>query len=163
MRELKNAATGEIAPPGDEEKANEHKEDKPHADGSLGDELYREIAARYERECGRDPEIGKPGQTGWDLRSVDPEGVERLIEVKGKGCAWVEDEVIALSRAQVHKAFAMRGVSTPGGWYLYVVELLEDGGYRVLPIENPVRAAGKWILCGELWREIAVEPREIKI
>ena len=163
MRELKNAATGEIAPPGDEEKADEYKEDKPHADGSLGDELYREIAARYERECGRIPEIGKPGQTGWDLRSVDPEtGVERLIEVKGKGCAWVEDEVIALSRAQVHKAFEMGGVSMPGRWFLYVVERLEDGGYQVLPIENPVRAAGKWILCGELWREIAVEPREIK-
>ena len=127
--------------------------------------MYREIAARYERASGRNPEIGNPSQTGWDLRSIDPKtGTKRLIEVKGKGCPWVQDEVVELSRAQVHKAFETLNGRTPdGSWYLYVVERTEDGRFQVLPIENPVRVAGTWILSGESWREIATEPRLISM
>ena len=41
---------------------------------TLGDEVYRDVAAQYERESGRNPELGDPHQEGWDLRSIDPRG-----------------------------------------------------------------------------------------
>ena len=163
---LRNALKGELAAADDDEEAHERRNESGQTgDGSLGDEVYREIAAKYERASGRDPEIGDPSQTGWDLRSVDPTtGKKRLIEVKGKGCPWVRDEVVELSRAQVHKAFeTLDGRTRDSSWYLYVVERTEDGRFQVLPIENPVRVAGTWILSGESWREIASEPRLIGI
>ena len=163
---LRSALKGEIVPDGDDEETDKREnEGGLRGDGSLGDEVYREIAARYERASGRNPEIGDPSQTGWDLRSIDSKtGTKRLIEVKGKGCPWAQDEVVELSRAQVHKAFETLDGRTPdGAWYLYVVERTEDGRFQVLPIENPVRVAGTWILSGESWREIAVEPRLIGI
>lgn len=72
-----------------------------------GDEEYREAAMQYERKAGREPMPGDPRQAGWDIHSVDPKTGEivRLIEVKGKGYPWVDDEVVELSRAQVRKAF----------------------------------------------------------
>ena len=75
---LRSALKGEITPAGDDAEAEEpENEGGPRGDGSLGDEVYREIAARYERASGRNPEIGNPSQTGWDLRSVDPKtGIE---------------------------------------------------------------------------------------
>ncbi len=161
---LRSALKGEIVPAGDVEEADERvREAGPRGDGVLGDEVYREMAARYERANGRDPEIGDPSQTGWDLRSLDPKtGTKRLIEVKGKGCPWMQGEVVELSRAQVHKAFETLDGGTPeGSWYLYVVERLDDGRFRVLPIENPVRVAVTWILSGDSWREVATEPRLI--
>lgn len=163
-KKLRSPLKGEIAPPGDDETADDRQnEGGSRGDGTLGDEVYREIAARYERARGREPEIGDPSQTGWDLRSIDPKtGTKRLIEVKGKGCPWEKDEVVELSRAQVHKAFeTLDGRTASDSWYLYVVERTEDGRFRVLPIENPVRVAGTWILSGESWREIAEEPRLI--
>ena len=163
---LRNSLKGEIVPAGEDEKSSELKNEAgPSADGSLGDEVYREVAARYERASGRLPVMGDPSQTGWDLRSVDPEtGTRRLIEVKGKGCPWIQDEVVELSRAQVRKAFETLDRRThDASWFLYVVEQTEDGHFQVLPVENPVRAAGAWILSGESWREIAVEPRLISI
>ena len=109
---------------------------------------------QYEREAGREPEPSDPYQTGWDVRSVDPQtGEIRLIEVKGKGCPWVDDEVVELSRAQVRKAFEA-SVGRTEDWYLYVVEKTDDG-HRVLPVANPVRVAAKWMLCGEPWRMVA--------
>ena len=110
---------------------------------------------QYERESGREPELGDPHQTGWDVRSMDPKTGEitRLIEVKGKGCPWVDAEVVELSRAQIREAFAASADGTPE-WYLYVVEKTDDG-HHVLPVANPVRVAAKWILCGGPWREVA--------
>ena len=163
LKTLRSTLRGEIATTGDDEEADEGKKGG-RGDASLGDEVYRQIAARYERACGRDPEIGSPNQAGWDVRSVDPQtGVERLIEVKGKGCAWIQEEVVELSHAQVHKAFETIGGRTSGSviWYLYVVEQTEEGDFQVLPIENPVQVARAWILTGKSWREIAVEPRRI--
>ena len=105
--------------------------------------------------------MGDPHQVGWDLRSVDPDtGLERLIEVKGKGCKWIDDEVVELSRAQVRKAFE---TSDRVEWYLYVVERLDNENYQVLPILNPVATATKWMLSGQSWRMIAKEPRCITV
>ena len=126
---------------------------------TLGDEVYRDVAAQYERESGRNPELGDPHQEGWDLRSIDPDtGTERLIEVKGKGCKWVDDEVVELSQAQVRKAIK-RGTS----WYLYVVERLDNESYQVLPIPNPITTGDKWMLSGQSWRQTAKEPRCITV
>ena len=124
-------------------------------DKSLGDEEYREVAAQYEREAGREPELGDPHQSGWDIRSLDPETQDfRLIEVKGRGRPWDDIEVVELSAAQIRKAF-----EASDSWYLYVVERTATGCYQVLPIANPVRVAAKWILCGESWRMVAEEAR----
>ena len=68
-----------------------------------------------------------------------------------------------LSRAQVHKAFELSNEQVPDSWYLYVVERTGDGSYEVLPIENPVHIAGKWLLCGGPWRMIAAEPRRVAL
>ena len=164
--ELRMSLKGEITASAGVDESDERESDAgPRGDGSLGDELYRQIAATYERVSGRNPEVGDPRQTGWDLRSIDPKtGMKRLIEVKGRGCPWVQDQVVELSRAQVRKAFDTAAGQTPEvSWYLYVVERTEDGHFRVLPIENPARVAGAWILAGESWREIATEPRLISI
>ena len=160
--ELKNALKGEITPDGDGDDSSGAEEGGEDTGGLLGDEVYRSVTAQYERESGRNPEYGDPHQVGWDLRSVDLEtGAVRLIEVKGRGRSWDGDEVVELSRAQVHKAFEMSDEQTTDSWYLYVVERAEDGSYEVLPIENPVHVAGKWILCGGPWRMIAAERRRI--
>ena len=160
--QLKNSLKGEIAI-GDENDDTSRAMRTDRSSGKdLGDEVYREVAALYERESGRKPELGHPHQTGWDIRSVDPETKSvRLIEVKGKGCPWVEDEVVELSRAQVRKAFEAAAGQTTHSWYLYIVEKADDDGYRVLPIENPVRIATKWILCGQSWRMVAEKPERV--
>ncbi len=145
---VQRALTGEIAPSGGQD---------GDASEGLGDEIYRKAAAQYEKEQGRKPELGEPHQAGWDLHSVDPQtGEERLIEVKGKSRPWTENEVVELSGAQARKAW-----QTAAGWYLYVVERTDDDSFNVLPIENPVRNAGKWMLCGQPWRDAAEKPQRI--
>lgn len=163
-RELKDALKGEFTPKknvGIDQ--NLEAEEGESEGGLLGDEIYREVAMQYERELGRAPELGGTRQEGWDIRSVDPEtGLERLIEVKGKGRPWEGDEVVELSRAQVRKAFEMSEDQATGSWYLYVVERIADSTYQVLPIENPARISGKWMLSGEAWRMVAEKPRQIQ-
>ena len=153
-RELRRSLKGEMVPdPAEGDIGEDATADG--ADGDevrlLGDEEYREAAAQYEREAGREPELGDPLQAGWDIRSTDPETQQvRLIEVKGRGRPWDGDEVVELSGAQIRKAF-----EAGDSWYLYVVEKTDVGQHRVLAIANPVRLAGKWILCGESWRMMA--------
>jgi hypothetical protein len=131
--------------------------------GELGDEYYREVVVRYERECGREPLPGDPRQEGWDVESINPTtGERRLIEVKGKGCGWSKDEVVELTRAQVRKAFQSLAEDTETTtWYLYVVEQSTKGIFEVLPIPNPVALAGKWLLRGADWRMVAEGRRQI--
>ena len=156
-RQLKSALKGEIMPDPEEGEAVESAESSEDTDKSLGDEEYREVAAQYEREAGREPELGDPRQSGWDIRSTNLETEEvRYIEVKGRGCLWDNDEVVELSRAQIRKAFEEKDY-----WYLYVVEKVDNGCYRVLPIENPTRVAAKWILSGESWRAVAQEAKVV--
>lgn len=159
--QLRSSLKGEIAPNREEDDAGETGISNEDGATALGDEDYREIAARYEREAGREPELGEPRQTGWDIRSTDPRTkAVRLIEVKGKGRLWDEDEVVELTRAQIGKAFATDKQATDS-WYLYVVEKTDDGGYQVLPISNPVRVAAKWILLGKAWRMVAESPKSV--
>lgn len=160
--ELRKALKGELEP-GSEEEAEPGGEESVTRDSAadLGDEIYRKIAIRYERLFGREPVLGDPHQAGWDVQSHDPAtGETRLIEVKGKGLPWTEDEVVELSRAQVSKAFETRGRNA-SSWYLYVVERTGQGSFEVLPIKNPADMASKWILRGAEWRMIADEPRQI--
>ena len=98
------------------------------------------------------------------IRSIDPKTKEvRLIEVKGKGCLWDEDEVVELSRAQVRKAFEATDGQTAASWYLYVVEKTADDVFQVLPIANPAHLSTKWILSGRAWRMVAEDPKHITI
>ena len=154
---LKGEIKGEIVPSQEEEEAGEVTAINGDTDKSLGDEEYREIAAQYEREAGRDPELGDPHQSGWDIRSIDPKTQEvRLIEVKGRGRPWDDAEVVELSSAQIRKAFEAKE-----SWYLYVSEKTDEDCYQVLSIENPVRVAAKWILCGESWRMVAEDAKAL--
>ena len=160
--QLRSSLKGEIAPNPEEDDAGEtgiSNEDRPAV---LGDEEYRKVAARYEREAGREPELGDPRQTGWDIRSTDPRTkAVRLIEVKGRGRPWDEDEVVELTRAQIGKAFETAEKQATDSWYLYVVEKTDDDGYQVLPIGNPIQTAAKWILPGKSWRMAAESPKSV--
>ncbi len=162
--QLKNSLKGEIAPSNGEEVTDELGTTKGDFGTDLGDEEYRKVAAQYEREADRDAELGDPHQTGWDIRSIDPKTkAVRLIEVKGRGCRWDDDQVVEVSRAQIRKAFETTDQQTADSWYLYVVEKTDDGSYHVLPIANPVDAAAKWILEGKSWRMVAEDPKQITI
>ena len=157
--ELKSSLKGEVVPDNENYDAKELKAPTKDAIEAL-DEIYRKVAAQYERESGREPELGASNQQGWDLRSVDPNtGSERLIEVKGKGCPWINDEVVELSRAQVREAF--KALDAAHSWYLYVIERLDDGTYQVLPILNPIATAADWILNGQSWRMMA-DPEDVR-
>ena len=160
--QLQGALKGEISPGPQQDDNTTTDGDKDAADEkSLGDEVYRAVVLQYERECGRVPDEGDPSQVGWDIRSVDPASKrERLIEVKGRGRPWDDTEVVELSRAQVAKAFNAR-TSTSSDWWLYVVERIDDDGFRVLPIPNPAEIATKWMLEGGAWRQIADNPRSM--
>ena len=72
-----------------------------------------------------------------------------------------DEEVVELSRAQVRSAYRVLHDDEQSRWYLYVVEKQSDTEFKVLPIENPVQVAGKWILRGASWRMIAVDPQTI--
>ena len=159
LKELKSSLKGEIVPSPEEDDAGAAAAINEDTDKSLGDEEYREVAAQYEREAGREPKLGDPHQSGWDIRSIDLKTQEvRLIEVKGRGCPWDDVEIVELSGAQIRKAF-----EATESWYLYVVEKTDDGCYQVLPIANPVRVAAKWILCGESWRMVAEDAKSVAI
>ena len=160
--QLRKTLKGEITTSNDKEGSNAGGEISRNLDGQLGDEEYRRIAAQYESDMGREPQIGNPNQTGWDIRSTDPtSGEVRLIEVKGKGCRWDDDEVVELGRAQVRKAIEVTEEPGKESWYLYVVEKDDSGLYQVLPIVNPVDAATKWILTGKSWRMMATKPKYV--
>ena len=158
-KDWESSLKGELVPR--RRKHNEYETASSDANSAgLGDEDYREAAMQYERKFGRKPELGHSNQKGWDICSVDPDtGETRLIEVKGKGTLWVDEEVVELSQAQVRKALRTSDEPDAAGqpekiWYLYVVEKTGDS-YKVLPIPNPVEKAAKWILCGRLWRVAA--------
>ena len=154
MEKLRSSLKGELATGDDNDDSIEDTSRDEKDGAALGDEEYRGAVMEYEKKSGREPELGNPHQMGWDIRSVDSKTkAVRLIEVKGKGCRWIGDEVVELSRAQVHKAFEA-SLDQTTAWYLYVVEKTDDG-YRVLPVGNPVRMATKWILSGESWRVAA--------
>ena len=156
-RELKSSLKGEIVPDPDEDEQVEAVSTNGNTGSGLGDEEYRRVVLRYEREAQREAELGDPHQSGWDVRSTDPQtGNVRLIEVKGRGRPWDADEVVELSSAQVRKAF-----EATEHWYLYVVEKIDENSYQVLPIENPARNASKWILCGESWRMVAEDVKVV--
>ena len=150
--ELRAALKGEVVSEPHEENEEPSSTEFEDGQGIISDEEYRRVAAMYENDAGRIPECGDHLQEGWDIRSFDAntKKVLRYIEVKGRSRPWTDDEVVELSRAQVQKAF-----SKGDKWYLYVVEKTGNGGYKVLPIENPTCAAAKWILCGKSWRMVA--------
>ena len=104
--QLRNSIKGEIEPSADDDFGSKATTTSQHPGANLGDELYRNVVALYEENQGREPEFGDPRQTGWDIRSIDSKtGDIRLIEVKGKGCPWIGDEVVEISQAQARKAW----------------------------------------------------------
>ena len=163
VKQLQQVRKGEIVPLAESEKTGAAEDERSAEDDELGDELYREIAAAYERQFNREPQLGDPHQVGWDLSSRDPKsGVVRRIEVKGKGVPWTANEVVELSRAQVRSAFETIINKAQVEWFLYVIERSGPDVYTVVPIENPAAAASKWILVGGAWRLVANDVRDIE-
>ena len=157
LKEVENSVTVELIPlPGGEDDTTEPRIASANAGGAMGDEEYRKAAERYEIQAKRKPTIGDPRQVGWDIRSVDLDNKVRFIEVKGKGCAWDGDEVVELSRAQIHESFKFKSDGEVAeSWYLYVVERTPEGDFNVLPIRSPAHTATRWILRGGAWRMVA--------
>lgn len=155
--QLRQSLKGILEPPDEADDTDESRTAVGESGGIVNDEEYRREAARYERAANREPECGDFGQRGWDIRSVDREtGEVRYIEVKGKGRLWEGDEVVELSRAQMHESFKFKSDGEESAsWYLYVVEKTPEGGFNVLPIRSPAHTATKWILSGGAWRMVA--------
>jgi hypothetical protein len=131
-----------------------------------GDEKYRDAVVAYENEQGRHPECKPSLQPGYDIDSFSaPEGspgrtLVRRIEVKGRRHPWVESEIVELQRKQFELAFHAvcdeEAVCDPDfDYWVYVVEALEDGRFKVLPLRNPARLSNKFELRGGTWRSFA--------
>ena len=71
-----------------------------------------EVAIRYERKQGREPEDVSGENLGFDLRSTDPEGERRYIEVKARA----EKGAVALTQNEWFKAKRFKE-----DYFLYVV------------------------------------------
>ncbi len=154
-------ALAEIKPPHQQDDTNKVGTTNGNPGAFHADTEERQIAAKYEREDGREPELLPFHHKGWDIRSTDPKsGTVRLIEVKGKGCPWVQDEIVELSHTQLRAAFEASGEPNTD-WYLYVVEKTDNGDYQVLPISN-LDLKANLVLCGESWRGLAENPKRFE-
>jgi len=70
---------------------------------------------------------------------------------------WDGNTYVELSWRQFHDAYdrvttATDEVGEGFDYWLYVVELVTPGNYRVIPICNPARRAGKFEFRGGTWR-----------
>jgi hypothetical protein len=162
---LRSVLAGEITP----ESVTDFSVENDTTTGAnfRSDEIYREVATRYEEKNGRKVFVGSPTQKGWDLTSED-EKEKRYIEVKGKGKSWQDHEIVEISRAQMLKAAELILQKNKTGikkesWWLYVVECVGNKHYQVLPIHNPVEQAKYWSLSGAGWRDLADNPQEINL
>ncbi len=92
----------------------------------------------FERLAGRFAEAKDAKQPGYDIDSFDrplddPERLlVRRIEVKGHGCPWEDNDIVALSDRQFIDAFNKNANGVPTGddfdYWLYVVERREAQG-----------------------------------
>lgn len=144
------------------------------SDSSSLEEPYRRAVLLFESQAGRYPTEKARLQQGHDIDSFShPEGhadraLARRIEVKGRGRGWEGDEVVELSRRQFRDASVRAhetGVPLAKGfdYWLYVVEQIGAGQYRVLPIRNPAARAGMFEFRGGTWRVAAEETRTIQL
>ena len=149
----------------------EPTEGDEHPGTFASDVQYREAVVEYETLAGRYAETKDAKQPGYDIDSFDRplDDPERLlirrIEVKGHGCPWEDDDIVALSDRQFIEAFNKNANGTPTGedfdYWLYVVERLETG-LHVLPIRNPSRRAAKFEFRAGTWRGQAQQSNEDK-
>ncbi|MCX6619911.1 MAG: DUF3883 domain-containing protein [Acidobacteria bacterium] len=128
-------------------------------------ELLGAAAVDYELLAGRFAETKDAGQPGYDIDSFDgplddpDRRLVRRIEVKGHGCAWVEDETVEVSDRQFLDALGKKcdGVALADDfdYWLYVVERNDDATLNVVPIRNPARRAAKFEFRSGTWRSLA--------
>ncbi len=102
----------------------------------------------YEHEHGREPAEMPPTNPGFDIRSVDPDGGVRIIEVKATAGRW-EARGVGLSNTQFITAQQRREE-----YWLYVVEnALSDP--RVHPINDPASKVDQYLF-DDGWRALSV-------
>lgn len=164
MRQLQEATSTGVVP-NDSEDSDELRSRRQFQD----DTRYRHAVIRYERQYRRIAKEKADDEPGHDVDSfVQEEGslrrkLIRRIEVKGKGVPWEEAEIVELSDRQFGDA---RGKCVEDGidlsdefdYWLYVVEKLADGAFRVLPIRNPTARSAHYEFRGATWRHMAEEP-----
>jgi hypothetical protein len=86
-----------------------------------------EVAIRYERKQGREPEDVSGENLGFDLRSTGPEGERRYIEVKARS----ETGAVALTQNEWFKAKRFKE-----DYFLYVV-LNSATKPELIIVQNP--------------------------
>lgn len=163
IRSLK--ATGMIPPGTGDAPADQHHD--LHTDVE-----FRNAVVAYEAQHGRFAYLKNATEVGHDIDSFDApssssdRALIRRIEVKGRTSVWEKDETVELSRPQftaadAHKVEDGITIAPDFDYWLYVVERVADGKFRVLPICNPSRKTAKFEVRGGTWRAFAVEPGEV--
>jgi hypothetical protein len=136
------------------------------------DDRFRDAVVSYEKACGRFPVCKDPYQSGHDIDSfTSPPDIPgrqllRRIEVKGRSHPWEGEQTVELSRPQFEGALqpSIDGevdLALDFEHWVYVVEDLGEGRYRVLPTRNPARNSRKFELRGGTWRHFVEEEGEV--
>jgi hypothetical protein len=81
-----------------------------------------------ERAAGWQPEVMPHANPGFDIRSADPDGELRFIEVKGRAAG---AEVFMVTRNEI-----LHALNVPDSWVLALVEVGEEGE-RVRYLSRP--------------------------
>jgi len=145
---------------------NDDDQSQGESTGFRSDAEYRKTVVDFEERQGRFPVAKGETEPGHDIDSFShPRGhpdrrLLRRIEVKGRSQPWNKDETMELSSRQFHDAFGqVNDEDIPIGlgfdYWLYVVEVNNEGGHRVIPIQNPARRAAKYEFRGGTWRALA--------
>lgn len=156
-RKIREALTTDVLP-------DEKPEEESVKTGEFPtDDPYRHAALKYEMDNHRYAVAKTATQSGHDIDSyTHPEGhperkLIRRIEIKGRSMRWDFNEIVEMSDTQFKDALNMRApdgetLHSDFDYWLYVVEMQENGELKVLPIRNVARRVARFGLKGGSWR-----------
>lgn len=113
------------------------------------EDLSRRIVVEHEKSEGRNPEEMLTDNPGYDMKSADPKGDVRFIEIKSTKSIWGKDG-ITLSNAQLKFAY-----DNKDAFWLYIVENIGSAQSRIYKIQNPAKHIRGFKL-NDAWKEIAL-------
>ena len=123
-------------------------EAEPDDKRSETDAAAIEAVLAFERSMGREPEPMDHSNPGFDVKSFEPDGSVRYIEVKGTALAW-DDLGVGITGRQYQEA-CERGEQ----YWLYVVVVTADGPSEPFRIQNPASRIDRYYFDGG-WRSAA--------
>jgi Domain of unknown function (DUF3883) len=165
LRQLEELTSTGVMP------ANETTHEEPPKRAFQSDQRFREAVREYERKRGRTAHLKSGTEEGHDIDSFIREKgslgrkLLRRIEVKGKGVAWTDEEIVEMScrqYADASKCEVEAGVTRAPDfdYWLYVVEDDGTGKLNVLPIRNPAKRAAHYEFRAGTWRHLAAKEEE---